>query len=316
MEIKDVDNSFNLKTADGGFYRCCEKIYSVIPTGGISAIVVEVEKHNCGFCGKEIMCEPKAEKVCGKGCRDSLREKTESNAEEEKKNLARERVNSFRESVFKNGSEYAFQCGVGKRHVTCDIENYHGHTDKVKQWLGQHENLLLQSTGSGNGKTHLAVAAMKLYALAERDFIPTIAFFNFSELMAGIRKTFSAGNVSEDDVINFLCSLDLLIIDDIGAEKVSEYVQSTFYIVLNRRNEDVKPTIVTTNLKSQEISSSYGTRVLSRLAAGVTVIVDGVDNRINKKIFRDMPTGTTVRKTLNSMVCEYVEKNQARGATR
>ena len=52
--------------------------------------------------------------------------------------------------------------------------------------------------------------------------------------------------------------------DDLGAEKVSEFVQDRFYLIINQRYEGCKPMIVTTNLSENELRNRLGDRIISR----------------------------------------------------
>lgn len=209
--------------------------------------------------------------------------------------------------------------GVGLRHCQSSIENYVGDSEveQVKQWATGlcTDNLLIQSDKAGNGKTHLAVASMRLFVsnFAEtRREKPNVYFASFSELMADIRSTFGKDSrVIDKDIIDFLCSLDCLVIDDIGAEKVTDFAQQTLYIVLNRRYDDMKPTIMTTNMNSQEVTASYGGRMLSRMVSGKIVSVKGIDNRIAKVHSISMEGITPKsRKSIIEVISDFRNKPQ------
>jgi DNA replication protein DnaC len=92
-------------------------------------------------------------------------------------------------------------------------------------------------------------------------------FFNSLELLQKLRATIDGGNggLSEDDLLEEIASVDLLVFDDLGAEKVSDYVKDRFYLVVNKRYEDCRPIIVTTNLTLQELENRMGERLVSRL---------------------------------------------------
>ena len=215
---------------------------------------------------------------------------------------------------------FALQKGVGLRHCQSTVESYVGDSEaqQVKDWAKGSctDNLLIQSDKAGNGKTHLAVASMRLFAsnFAEsRREKPTVYFASFSELMADIRSTFGKDSrVSDKDIIDFLCGLDCLVIDDIGAEKVTDFAQQTLYIVLNRRYDDMKPTIMTTNMNSQEVTASYGGRMLSRMVSGKIVSVKGIDNRVAKVHSVSMGGITPKsRKSIIEVISDFRNKPQS-----
>ncbi len=234
----------------------------------------------------------------------------ETKAEAYKMYVERSRERKYQTKISHEHVEYAMHCGVGKRHASCTLENFNG-SDQVKHqifnWSKGTENLLIQNSMSGNGKTHLGVAAMKLFAFRGGfGGKPSVTFTVFSELMEDIRSTFDDNTVKTIDIVNLFKESDVLVIDDIGAEKVTDHVLSTLYSILNRRYEDMKPTIITTNLSEEDVVAAYGSRMLSRLVSGVVVSVDGNDDRIAKKNARETPEGVTKRRT----IYEMMKKNQ------
>jgi len=77
---------------------------------------------------------------------------------------------------------------------------------------------------------------------------------------------------------------DLLIIDDLGTEMLTSFVQSTLYQILNTRLRSRKKTIINTNLKLDEISQRYGAQVRSRIEGEFDLLpFIGEDIRVQKK---------------------------------
>jgi DNA replication protein DnaC len=84
--------------------------------------------------------------------------------------------------------------------------------------------------------------------------------------MMEIRATFSdKTDRTEQDIIQNTSRVPLLILDDLAAEKVSDYSVSTLYIILNRRGEQGKPTIITSNLTIRDVAEQMGDRIANRL---------------------------------------------------
>ena len=178
--------------------------------------------------------------------------------------------------------DYAESIGVGKRHSVNTFDNFDGEEKTLaKKYLDniQVENVLIQSQNTGNGKTHLAVASLKYFG---QKNIGKHQFINFTNLMMKIKSTFESLEYSEIDIIKKYVNYEMLVIDDIGADKVSDYNKQVLYLILNDRYESLKPTIATTNLSSIEIEQAYGRRVLSRLISGNVIILNGKDRRGNK----------------------------------
>jgi DNA replication protein DnaC len=97
----------------------------------------------------------------------------------------------------------------------------------------------------GTGKTSLAV----LVAKAARDAGRSFAVYPVPLLLAEIKRTFDRD--SGDNYLAFfrrLCSVDLLVLDDLGAEKQTEWVLEQLYSIVNERWQDRRAIVVTTNI--------------------------------------------------------------------
>lgn len=120
------------------------------------------------------------------------------------------------------------------------------------------ESLLFMGD-TGLGKTHLTLAIT--YELLNRGFnvIYGAAYNLFSEMET---EHFDRHTNTK---YNAAIKCDLLVIDDLGGEFVSPYIQSLFYNIINTRDLANKPTIINTNLAMPEIAARYTPRVASRL---------------------------------------------------
>ena len=97
----------------------------------------------------------------------------------------------------------------------------------------------------GTGKTTLAMLISKTAMDANR----TVAIYSLPRLLAMLRETFGEGaRYSLVDLVDRLCSVDLLHIDDVGAEQSSSWVMEQLYTIVNTRYEDQRSMVVTTNL--------------------------------------------------------------------
>jgi DNA replication protein DnaC len=98
----------------------------------------------------------------------------------------------------------------------------------------------------GVGKTHLAVGILKACVRTKgaRAF-----FFETRELLRLVRDTYNRSvEETEMEVLKPLLDADLLVLDDLGAERKSEWVQETLGLVVNTRYNAKRPTIFTSNL--------------------------------------------------------------------
>jgi DNA replication protein DnaC len=116
---------------------------------------------------------------------------------------------------------------------------------------------------TGTGKTTLAM-------LVSRTAIEsghTVAIYSLPKLLARIRRTYDS-EPGGDSYLSFferLTSVDLLHIDDLGAEKRTDWVMEQLYALINERYESQRSIMVTTNLPHEELEDQVGQRTISRL---------------------------------------------------
>ena len=97
----------------------------------------------------------------------------------------------------------------------------------------------------GVGKTHLAVAILKQVILTRGA---SGVFYDTRDLLKVIRSTYnSVVKATELDVLRPVMETDLLVLDDLGAEKTSEWVEETLNLIVNTRYNERRATIFTSN---------------------------------------------------------------------
>ena len=142
--------------------------------------------------------------------------------------------------------------------------------DAVREFADQVEDRLDSGRGLwlmgdvGTGKTTLAMLVSKAAAEAGR----TVAIYSLPRLLARIRRTYD-GEPGEDSYLEFfdrLTSVDLLHIDDLGAEKRSDWVLEQLYAIVDERYQSQRSMVVTSNLDPDQLKEQIGSRVVSRLA--------------------------------------------------
>ncbi|MEX0972245.1 MAG: ATP-binding protein [Solirubrobacterales bacterium] len=140
---------------------------------------------------------------------------------------------------------------------------------KVRAFIDNLEANLAKGQGlwlfgdTGTGKTTLAMLASK-EALEQGN---SVAIYSLPKLLARIRRTYET-DPNEDSYTRFferLTSVDLLHIDDFGAEKRSDWVLEQLYALVNERYEDERSIMLTTNLTMDKLEDQIGTRTVSRL---------------------------------------------------
>lgn len=154
-----------------------------------------------------------------------------------------------------------------------NIEEYG--RSRVDRGLLSYPGSLLFIGKTGCGKTHLAVATLR--EIVRRQNVRTFAFITTPELLLEIRSAFDGKKrqteedgdyvqETESDVLDKYSYCELLILDDLGAEKATPYAIQSLYLLIDRRNRDLRPTIITTNLSLEEIETTIGARIASRLS--------------------------------------------------
>jgi DNA replication protein DnaC len=142
---------------------------------------------------------------------------------------------------------------------------------------------------AGTGKTTLAMLVSKYALEAGRS----VAIYSLPKLLARIRRTYeaAAGEQSYDQLFQRLTGVDLLHIDDLGAEQKTEWVLEQLYALINERYEAGRSLVVTTNQDEEELKQQIGERVVSRLAeVCAPQPLFGPDRRWSRGAENDEPT--------------------------
>ncbi len=143
---------------------------------------------------------------------------------------------------------------------------------------------LLLMGSVGVGKTHLAVSILK--GLTERGF--SCLFYEFGSLLKEIQDSYNPStHASELKVLTPVLNAEILVLDELGASKPTDWVRDTMAHVINTRYNDRKLTIFTTNYlderrndREELLEDRIGTRLRSRLYEMCkTVAITGDDFR-------------------------------------
>lgn len=188
---------------------------------------------------------------------------------------------------------------IPKRYQHCTIANFTAYNESLKRAAEKAARIaedfpavsrgLFLEGQPGVGKTHLAVAVLK--QVIERTGARGL-FYDTRDLLRVIRSTYDPSiRTTELEVLRPVMTADLLVLDDLGAEKTSEWVEETMNLIVNTRYNERRLTTFTSNYKDipddtdpNALLFRIGHRMRSRLHEMCDfVVLDGAD-------YRELPT--------------------------
>lgn len=157
------------------------------------------------------------------------------------------------------------------------FEKIHSYAEGFNMKSG---NLLLVG-GTGLGKTHLSVAVAKRVVEKGYDVVYSPATAMLSDFEYQRFGNSASGSESADTSRYFNC--ELLVIDDLGTEVNNQFTTNCLYNIINARLNSGLPTVISTNLVSNELRSRYWDRITSRIFGEYNIMAFlGKDVRMQK----------------------------------
>jgi DNA replication protein DnaC len=206
------------------------------------------------------------------------------------------RCDCWRDQV---GHKRLAEANIPKRYQHCTLGNFTAYNESLERAVAQARRVaeaypsisagLFLEGQPGVGKTHLAAAVLKqvIQTTGARG-----VFYDTRDLLRIIRSTYDASiRTTELEILRPVMQADLLVLDDLGAEKTSEWVEETMNLIVNTRYNERRVTIFTSNYADipddtdpNALIFRIGHRMRSRLHEMCEFIVmDGAD-------YRELPT--------------------------
>ena len=169
----------------------------------------------------------------------------------------------------------ALSSGIPRRYRSAGFEEYitHGKQDRERakriavsfaerfDEVSEKGVSLIFTGNPGTGKTHLACAIANKVMKGGR----TVSLTGVPAMMRAVRETYRDDpRNTESEVIASLANVDLLIIDEVGVQAGSNHELRVMFDILNERYQDVKPTILISNLPESHLEDYIGTPALDR----------------------------------------------------
>jgi DNA replication protein DnaC len=219
----------------------------------------------------------------------------------------------------RSADSFLVACRIPPRYEHCSLESFEAGNESLEAardraksycagypYLGQDEGLGLLMTGrSGLGKTHLAVAVLRELWMAKGV---RGQFWDFHELIREIKNSYNEETrTTELQVLEPVMAADVLLLDDLGAWKMTDWMLDTLFFILNSRYLAKRSTLITTNFPdatpeaaasdrsnrlAEYLVERIGTPLRSRLMEMCLIIrMDGPDFRQIRQDGRD-PQGS------------------------
>jgi len=205
----------------------------------------------------------------------------------------------------KSASARTARANIPTRYQHCSLDNFEAYNESLKRAvdyakrvvaqfpvrIGERDSGLLMIGLPGVGKTHLAVAMLRACIAKGGSGL----FYTTSELMSLLRNTYSGqADTTESAVLRDVSEADIVVFDDLGRERASEWRDEMLHLIVNSRYSNRRPTIFTTNYDVGEIDDfdslqvRVGLRVYSRLQEMCELM------RLDAADYRERPTNANV----------------------
>src|SRR4051794_10616582 len=185
---------------------------------------------------------------------------------------------------------------IPRRYEHCSLESFHTDTmganrslDSARLAAGRFvEEYPVESTGLlligpvGVGKTHLAVGIVR--ELVQQKGIGCL-FYDYRELLKEIQNSYNPSvSATELSILRPVFEAEVLVLDELGAVKPTDWVWDTVSHILNTRYNNKRTTIITTNFPDLPAAAVAGPRDLTARAAREETLGDRIGERMRSRL--------------------------------
>jgi DNA replication protein DnaC len=224
----------------------------------------------CKYCGKEYVENRDIPENFPEFIKEAMRYRPSCDCEEKQERIRREQEERERqrECLMNKVKKYRDISVIDKKFLESRFENSDmgdKHMTVAKKYA---ENFIKDGTAQGGILLYGGVGIGKTYATAcicneLMENGKTTLVMNLGLYLIKIRREWAE---AENDVLNYVKTCDLLVIDDLGSENVSEFTKEKIFNLIDTRYRANRPMLITTNLTPVEIEKTLGSRIADRIA--------------------------------------------------